>query len=178
MSSSTYVVAVIDRTMANWTQPRPSDIEQEYNVEYKHHLEPEYGDFWPTFDDFKKALSKAKVVTVTRSMDSKIQNRSGTKSFKELLSLIKGYASYPKYRNEKTLKALEDRIKSGEPVSMPIVLRFASGAMRIMGGNTRMDIGFWHANSVKVLMVDVPEVQEHTPPMPYVTFAEWASKNI
>lgn len=161
--------------MANWTQPRPTDIEQEYNVEYKHHIEPEYGDFWPTFEHFKKALSKAKVVTVTRSMDSKIQNRSGTKSFKELLSLIKGYASYPKYRNEKTLKALEDRIKSDEPVSMPIVLRFASGAMRIMGGNTRMDIGFWHANSVKVLMVDVPEVDEQ---LAYLSFKEWASKNI
>ena len=147
-------------------------------MEYKHHLEPEYGDFWPTLAHFKKALAKAKVVAVTRSMDAKIENRSQTESFKELLSLIKGYASYPKYRNEKTLKALEDRIKSGEPVSMPIILRFPSGAMRIMGGNTRMDIGFWHANSVKVLMVDVPEVQEHRSPMPYVSFAEWASKNI
>jgi len=175
MFSSIYVVSVIDTTMANWTQPRPSDIEQEYRVEYKHHLEPEYGDFWPTFEHFKKALSKAKVVTVTPSMDGKIQNRSGTKSFKELLSLIKGYASYPKYRNEKTLKALEDRIKSGEPVSMPIVLRFPSGVMRIMGGNTRMDIGFWHASSVKVLVVDVPEIDEE---MTYLGFKEWASKNI
>lgn len=164
--------------MANWIQPRSSDIEQEYNVEYKHHLEPEYGDFWPTLADFKKAIAKAKVVTVTRSMDDKIQNRSGTQSFKELLSLIKGYASYPKYRNEKTLKALEQRIADGEPVSMPIVLRFASGAMRIMGGNTRMDIGFWHANSVKVLMVDVPEIEEARQSMPYLAFAEWASKNI
>jgi hypothetical protein len=178
MSSSFYVVARIDTAMANWTQPRASDIEQEYNVEYKHHLEPEYGDFWPTLEHFKRALAKAKVVTVTRSMDDKIQNRSGTRSFKELLSLIKGYASYPKYRNEKTLKALEQRIVDGEPTSMPIVLRFASGAMRIMGGNTRMDIGFWHANSVKVLMVDVPEVQENLASMPYLTFAEWASKNI
>lgn len=164
--------------MINWTQPRPSDIEQEYNVEYKRHLEPEYGDFWPTLAHFKKALAKAEVVTVFSSMDAKIENRSRTKSFKELLSLIKGYASYPKYRNEKTLKALEVRIRDGEPVSMPIVLRFPSGAMRIMGGNTRMDIGFWYSNSVKVLMVDMPEVQEHRSPMPYVSFAEWASKNI
>lgn len=167
--------------MANWTQPRPSDIEQEYNVEYKHHIEPEYGDFWPTLEDFKKAIAKAKVVTVTSSMDDKIQNRSGTKNFKALLSLIKGYASYPKYRNEKTLKALEKRIVDGEPVSMPIILRFPSGAMRIMGGNTRMDIGFWHANSVKVLMVDVPDVpelEENLASMPYLTFAKWASKNI
>ena len=164
--------------MANWTQPRPSDIEQEYNVEYKHHIEPEYGDFWPTLADFKKAVAKAKVVTVNSSMDDQIQNRSGTRSFKELLALIKGYASYPKYRNEKTLKALEQRIVDGEPVSMPIVLRFKDGGMRIMGGNTRMDIGFWHASTVKVLMVDVPDLDEHAAPMPYLSFRNWASKNI
>jgi len=161
--------------MANWMHPRPEDIQQEYNVEYKHHIEPEYGDFWPTFADFKKAIAKAKVVTVSRTMDGMIQNRSGTESFKELLSLIKGYASYPKYRNEKTLKALEDRIKKGEPVSMPIVLRFRSGAMRIMGGNTRMDIGFWHGDTVKVLMVDVPQVDES---LPILSFSNWQSKNI
>ena len=157
--------------MANWTQPRPADIEQEYNVEYKHHIEPEYGNFWPNFNDFKKAVAQAKVVTVTKSTDKKISNRSRTRSFKELLSLIKTYASYPKYRNETTLKALESRIVNGDPVSMPLVLKFPSGRMRIMGGNTRMDIGFWHSDSVQVLMVEVPESVDEGHSV--ASFAKW-----
>jgi hypothetical protein len=97
-------------------------------------------------------------------MDARIENRSGTRNMKELLSLIKSYRSYPKYRNEKTLADLESKIKGKGEMSVPVVLEFPDGTLRIMGGNTRMDIAFWYAKSVPVLLVKVPKLKK---------FGEW-----
>lgn len=138
----------------NWRRPRSEDIELEYKVEYKLHIRPEHGDIFPTIGQFRYAVDIAPVVEVTPSMDKRIINRSHTSNFKQLMGLISNYASYPKYRNEQTLTALEQRIRSGQPISMPIVLKFKSH-MAIMGGNTRMDIGFWYAKRVSVLMVTI-----------------------
>lgn len=137
----------------NWKRPRPDDVVHEYKIEYLLHIQPKYGDIFPTLGHFKLAVENAPVVKITPQIDKRIHGRSHTASHSQLLDLIRGYASYPKYRNEETLKALEARIKNGSPVSMPIVLKFKTH-MRIMGGNTRMDIGFWYGKTVSVLMVD------------------------
>ena len=84
----------------------------------------------------------------------------------ELLDLIRTYRSYPKYRNERTLADLDKKIQGKGEMSMPILLEFPSGELRIMGGNTRMDIGFWYAASVPAFVIRVPERKRKT-------FGEW-----
>ncbi len=143
--------------MPKWIPPRSEDLKKEYDIEYKLHIEPEYGDVFPTFKTLVDAAKKGKIVKVSSTMDGRITNRSGTRNMKELLSLIKTYRSYPKFRNEKTLEDLDKKIQSKTAeMSVPIVLQFPNGELRIMGGNTRMDIAFWYASSVPVLLVKVP----------------------
>lgn len=140
---------------ANWVRPDDAALRKEYQIEYKKHLIHELDtDVFPTEQSFLDAIAKSKVVTVTPAMDSKIANRSGTKSMADLLDLIKGYRSYPKFRNEKTLKALEKLITSGKPVDMPIVTKQGS-YMRVFAGNTRMDIAFMHKINPKVIMLEL-----------------------
>lgn len=151
--------------MPKWIPPRSEDLKKEYEIEYRNHIQPEYGDVFPTFKSFVAAAQKGKILNVSSAMDGRITNRSGTRNMKELLSLIKSYRSYPKYRNEKTLADLDKKIKSKTAeMSVPIVLEFPDGELRIMGGNTRMDIAFWYANSVPVLVVKVPKLK---------SFGEW-----
>src|SRR5262245_50409498 len=139
---------------ATWVRASDKDIAREYQVEgVKHHQGQVLGKF-PTEEAFVNAVKTAPVVTVDHKMDSKISYRSRTRSMDSLLDLISGYRSYPQFRNEGTLKALEDRIKSGAPTDLPIVLN-DRGSMRVFSGNTRMDIGFMHNPSVKVIMLDV-----------------------
>lgn len=142
---------------ANWVRPDDAALRKEYQIEYKKHLIHELdSDVFPTEQSFLDAIAKSKVVTVTPAMDRKIANRSGTRSMADLLDLIKGYRSYPKFRNEKTLKALEKLITSGKPVDMPIVTKQGS-YMRVFAGNTRMDIAFMHKINPKVIMLELPK---------------------
>lgn len=139
---------------ANWVKPDEKSLKQEYMVEYQHHFKYSHGDVFPAEADFLNAIREAPVVTVDRDFDRKISGRSRSGSMGSLLSLISGYRSYPQYRNEKTLAALEERIKSGKPTDLPIVTN-DRGHMQVFSGNTRMDIGFMHAPAVKVIMLDV-----------------------
>ena len=132
-------------------------MKKEYEIEYRNHIKPDYGDVFPTFKSFVAAAQKGKVVNVTPAMDRRIENRSSTRNMRELISLVKTYRSYPKFSNEKTLADLESKIKGNGEMSIPIVLQFSDGGLRIMGGNTRMDIGFWYGKSVPVLVVKVPK---------------------
>jgi len=145
----------------NWVRPDDASIRKEYQIEYKKHLIHELDDdLFPTEDSFLKAVKAAKTIEVTPSMDSKISYRSRTRSMSSLLSLIKGYRSYPQFRNEKTLADLEKKIVEGKPVDMPIVVRFPSGRMRVMAGNTRMDIAFMHNINPTVVLLDLPDAKQ------------------
>ena len=110
-------------------------------------------DFFDSEEEFLEAARKAQVVTITPSEDARIAYRSRTESKEELLSLIKSYRSYPKYRNEETLENLYTRFQENEPMDMPIVIEFESGQRRIFGGNTRMDIAFQLGISPKVFLI-------------------------
>lgn len=114
------------------------------------------GDAFPTFEDFKAAADAGKVMEVTPAMDSKITYRSGTTSKAELLNLIRGYASYPQYRNEKTIDGLYAAFQNNTEMTMPIVLEFPNGKLRVMGGNTRMDVAFQLGVNPKVLVIKIP----------------------
>lgn len=142
----------------NWVKPSKEDLALEYKIEYEiKPLKQITGNAFPTVNSFLKAAKAAKVLRLTDSIDRKIEYRSRTKTKSSLLSLIKGYASYPQFRNEDTIEAIYDGFKSNEPMKMPIVLQFSDGRMRIMGGNTRLDIAFQLGVTPKVLLISVPE---------------------
>jgi len=138
-----------------WVKPKIKDLKQEYHVEYElKGLGDMYDDPWPSVSDFISATKTAKVVEITPAVDRKISYRSRTSTHTQLLNLIKGYRSYPEFRNEKTLQNLYDRIEQNKELTMPIVLKSRQG-MRVMAGNTRMDVAFHTGNNPKVLMIDV-----------------------
>ena len=140
----------------NWVKPSTKDIELEYKIEYQMKpLKQLTNDAFPELEDFKKAVKAARVVEVTPSMDRKIQYRSGTKTKEQLLGLIRGYASYPEFRNEKTIDAIYQGFAYNKPMKMPFVVKFKNGDMRIMGGNTRMDVAFQMGINPKVLVIEV-----------------------
>ena len=161
------------KKQVKWMRPKIATLKQEYEIEYKKHLVHELDkDVFPTVDSFLKAAKEGIVRTITKGHDYYIRNRSHTKSMKQLLSLIKTYRSYPKYRNETTLRAMEDAMLSGQPMDMPIIVRetagknatnleikeIASGKRdRIFSGNTRMDIAFMNGIMPKALIVFLPQ---------------------
>lgn len=140
-----------------WQFPEENNLRQEYNVEYKHHFKGSYGDVWPTYEEFKAAVKKGKVVEFDKNDDRKVSNRSRTDSYESLLGLISGYASYPEFRNEKTLKSLYDRVAENKSLNMPIIMKFPSGRLQIFAGNTRADVALQSGSTYKAIVVDVPE---------------------
>jgi len=147
---------IVEAKFNNWVRPSEDALKQEYFVEYElKNLKSLTNDAWPKEEDFLNAAAEGKVTTITPAMDRKISYRSGTTSFEQLHNLIKGYKSYPQYRNEKTLRAIYDGFDKGNKMKMPIVLKFKNGSMRVLGGNTRMDIAFQKGINPKVLMIAV-----------------------
>ncbi len=133
----------------NWVEPSIDSLKKEFKIEH----ELKGHDFFDSEEDFLEAARKAKVVTITPSEDTRIAYRSGTESKEELLNLIKSYRSYPKYRNEETLENMYNRLKTNQPMDMPIVLEFGDGQRRIFAGNTRMDIAYQLGVNPKVFLI-------------------------
>ena len=134
---------------SNWKIPDISQLKQEFKIEH----EMKGHDFWEDEDDFLNSVKNGKIVTITPSEDQDISYRSGTRSYEQLLNLIKSYRSYPKYRNEDTLKSIYDGFKTNQPMTLPVVIEFEDGNKRIFSGNTRMDIAFQLGINPKVLLI-------------------------
>jgi hypothetical protein len=115
------------------------------------------GDAFPDLKSFVSAVKNAKILKVTPTIDSSIAYRSRTRNKESLLSLIRGYASYPEFRNEKTIESIYDGYRENSPMKMSIVLKLQDGTMRVMGGNTRMDAANHLGITPQVLLVTVPE---------------------
>lgn len=137
-------------SFTNWVMPTTQQLKQEFKIEH----ELKGNNFFESEKDFLDRCKSADTVVVTPSMNSKISYRSNTSSFDELHDLISGYRSYPKYRNEDTLKAIYTGFEKNLPMDMPIVIKFKNGALRVFAGNTRMDIAFQLGINPKVLMVN------------------------
>lgn len=145
------------RNFNKWVRPKESDLKHEYKVEYEiKPLKRMLNDPWPTVSDFLESARKAKIVEITPSMDRRIAYRSRTDSKESLIGLISSYRSYPEFRNEKTVQAIYDAFENNTPMTTPIVLEMPDGSMRVMGGNTRMDIAFQMGVNPKVLLIKVP----------------------
>ncbi len=71
----------------------------------------------------------------------------------KLLDLIKSYRSYPKFRNEQTLKSIYNGFKTNQPMDLPIVIEDENGYRRVFSGNTRMDIAFHLGINPEVLII-------------------------
>jgi len=122
----------------NWRYPSLEQLKLEYKVE--HELKGNY--FFEDEDDFLEAVSMGEIETITQKDDDDISYRSRTTSKESLLNLIKGYRSYPEFRNEETIEAIYDGFKRNKPMTLPIVIEFKNGRRRVFCGNTRMDIAF------------------------------------
>jgi hypothetical protein len=141
----------------NWVRPSTEDLALEYKIEYEiKPLKSMTGNAFPTLQSFLSAASKAKILKVTPEIDRKIGYRSHTKSKDQLLSLIRGYASYPQFRNENTIESIYDGFRENRPMKMPVVLQMDSKSMRIMGGNTRMDVAKHLGITPQVFLIEVP----------------------
>ena len=136
----------------NWLHPTASQISHEYDVEI---VKKGNQQWFPSFDSFELAVEKAKEVYITPDVDVTIAYRSRTKTEEALLQLISGYRSYPNYRNENTLEAMYQGFLDGNEMLMPMVLEFSDGSMRVLGGNTRMDVAFQLNIQPKVLVLKV-----------------------
>tara|TARA_R110000822_G_scaffold306987_1_gene433625 strand:+ start:859 stop:1320 length:462 start_codon:yes stop_codon:yes gene_type:complete len=134
---------------SNWQIPSESQLKQEFKIEQ----EMKGNEFWEDEEEFLNAVKNGKIVTINPSEDQNIDYRSGTESYDELLDLIKGYRSSPKFRNEKTLKAIYDGFKENKAMDYPIVIEDTEGNRRVFSGNTRMDIAFQLGINPKVLLV-------------------------
>lgn len=133
----------------NWKLPSVSQLKQEFKIEH----EMKGNNFFNDEDEFFQAIENGKIITITPSMDTQIDNRSGTTSYDELLDLIKSYRSYPKYRNEDALKAIYNGFKNNQTMDYPIIIEFADKTKYIFSGNTRMDIAFQLKINPKVLLI-------------------------
>jgi hypothetical protein len=141
-----------------WVLPSYDDLVHEYAREYETKaLKSITNDAWPELENFIYSTTVAEHVEVTPEMDSRIAYRSGTTTREGLRALLSGYRSWPEYRNDDTIDALYRGFKTGAKMLMPIVLRFKDGSMRVMGGNTRMDVAFQCGINPVVLMINVPE---------------------
>jgi len=146
------------KDFTNWVRPKDSDLELEYKIEYDiKPLKAMTNNAFPTVDDFKKAAKSAKVIKLTASVDNKIGYRSRTKTKAQIISLIKGYASYPQFRNEKTIDLIYKGFEDNKPMTMPIILKMPDGSMRIMGGNTRADIAIQMGVIPEAILIEVPK---------------------
>jgi hypothetical protein len=143
----------------NWKIPSHDEIALEYKLEYVNKgLDGMCDGAFNTFEKFLKAVMSAKVTEVTPAMDKKIDYRSRTKTKDQLINLLKGYRSWPEFRNEKTVDRLYSGFDKNEAMPMPMVLQFENGDMRVLGGNTRMDVAFQKGINPKVLMIKVKKM--------------------
>ena len=144
-------------TFNNWKMPNDDEIRLEHKLEYVNKkLSSLCNGAFDDVHDFIKAVHNAQVVSLTPSHDNKISYRSHTKSFDQLISLLKTYRSWGEFRSEISLKGLYDSFGRNKPMAYPMVLKFSSGKMRVLSGNTRLDIAFQLGINPKVLMIQVP----------------------
>lgn len=135
----------------NWVMPTNDVLKREFKVEH----ELKRLRYFNSEADFITAVKGGKIIKVTDSIDRTIQRRSRTPDFDSLFRLIRGYRSFPEFRNRETLTAIYDGFKEGKPMEYPIVLELPDGKLSIFSGNTRMDIAFQLGIEPKVIVAKV-----------------------
>lgn len=147
-------MAISESTMFNnWKRSSKADLAKEFKIEYLMKSIRKRG-YFNDVSEFIDAYNKGSVETITHSEDKHIRNRSRTNTKRELLSLIKTYASYPEFRNEESLEKLYQAFLENKPMTMPIIID-DNGTRTIFSGNTRMDVAFQTGINPQVVVIKV-----------------------
>jgi hypothetical protein len=145
----------------NWVIPSDQKLEIEFKYEYQGHDRDRETDYaWKTLQEFIQAVNNSKAEMITPGIDDRVGYRSGCETKEDLIGLISGYRSWPEFRNEKTLQAIYDGFYENMPMDMPIILKFPSGRMSILSGNTRADVAMQLVGKYKAIILEVPETVE------------------
>ena len=123
-----------------WVRPDTENLVDEYKREYIKHFRQVFGDLFPSFTDWSNAIKYGKIITITPAIRRSLNNASHAKSFKQIISLIKTYSSYPKFRNITTLEALRKRFIDNQPVFLPLIFEDTDGALHVVAGDTRLSV--------------------------------------
>ena len=137
--------------MTAWILPSDENLATEYMVEVQ--FKGGEGRWFEDKAAFLAACAEGEVVELDEDFNSLIAYRSNTRTKDQLLNLIRGYASYPEFRNEKTVDNLYERIGNEESMTMPIVMDFGNHDFRVLCGNTRLDVAFQLGKTPKVLVI-------------------------
>lgn len=113
--------------------------------------------YFSSFNAFLRLVKKCQKTPhrLKKIEDLHVLNRSRCKSIKCIITMIRAYQSYPKYRNEKTVEDIDRTYKTNVPMKMPIILKFDNEMMHCMAGNTRLDLAF--INCIEPMVILVPE---------------------
>jgi len=151
---NTYII----EAAATWRDLTNSEIKQEWDYEYDYVSKSAVRNWtdnaFQDFNTFKKALKDAQAVTLTKDLDARVSFRSRTDSITQLKNLVSSYA-YPR-----DVDRIVDGFKKGVALPYPIILKRADGSMRVLSGNTRLDVAFILGYTPKVLMVEVPKFNQ------------------
>lgn len=138
-----------------WVMPSDAKLALEYKVEYQlKNLGSMYENPFPKLSDFLNAVRTAKIEVISKVEDRRIENRSRCKTMEDLRSLVSRYRSWPEFRNDGTLRAIEAGFLQNRPMEMPIVFKYGA-VKRIFSGNTRMDIAFMNNIDPHVICIRI-----------------------
>jgi len=125
----------------SWIIPTEKELRKEYKSEYIHQIKPKYGDIFPTLQDWYDSIGNTG--EVIRLYGTEIMKRfKRRETMEDLIKLIRKFRSYPKYRNEATVKALYNRFLNNEEIYMPIIYRDKESGLIVVSGNTRINISY------------------------------------
>lgn len=133
----------------NWVKPDDENLQIEYKYEYLKNIETKHGELFKSFFNFKKAVLRSPVVELTSELDKKIDNRSHCRTIENLKQLVGTYV-YPR-DIDKIIKGFQNNDK----IPAPIILKFNDGYMRILGGNSRLNVAEIMGVPMKVIIVNI-----------------------
>lgn len=135
----------------NWRDYDDSELHNEYQYEYKYHIEPSFGLLFKNYEDFKKEINKSKKVKWPPSKDRITKNRSHLDSIEELIDMTSNY-QYPR-----DISRIVKGVENNEALPRPIVLKFGEGNYWIMSGNSRMTVFEIYDIIPEVILLDVSD---------------------
>lgn len=136
---SPYVGEQMVRPFASWATPDTKTLKREWKVEVEMKGLSWLMEKYPTPEAFAAGVKAAPELEVTPEIHGTIIGATRHSDKASLIHLLKTYASWPKYRNEKAVEAIYEGFRQGNEMKMPILVRH-HGKLRVLAGNTRMDI--------------------------------------
>ena len=126
---------IIGPRWRRWTE---KEIKNEYSFkiakpEYIERFQNEGANIFDSYENFKKAIRSAKIISLTPDMKPTIKRLNLKKSFKELDKLVSGYL------HKRDWARIKKGYEEGAKIPMPIILD-NNGVYTIIGGNTRLNV--------------------------------------